>query len=252
MTSLALFSTRNFGFVLFMMRLLLLSLCFFVADARSDGLPTGPFIYAVGKAQRSVDADIATLTIIVSSAHEDQGVARTKVAKDSQSVFAVLEASGVSEGDISSHQVSADAEYDHQSRSRKLTGYRVSQIIVATIRDVSLVAETASRLMSGEIIKVEVTGVRSSKQSDIERELTAIALKDARRRADDIARETGLRVVSVHAVSPVSFADLRARFLGREERGMRTFGADSGGLRIHIPKVEVEATTHIIFNVEKA
>jgi uncharacterized protein YggE len=235
-----------------MKHLLFLLLCCLAANARSDGLPSGQFIYAVGKAQRSVDADIATLTIIVSSAHEDQAVARTKVATDARSVFAVLESSGVSDGDISSHQVSADAEYDYQNRTRKLTGYRVTQIVVATFRNVSRVAETASRLMSGDIIKVEVTSVRSTKQDEIERELTAIALKDARRRADDIARETGLRVVSVHAVSPVGFTDLRERFLGREEKGMKTFGADSGGLKIHIPKVEVEAKAHVLFNAENA
>jgi hypothetical protein len=85
------------------------------------------------------------------------------------------------------------------------------------------------------------------------RQLMDSALKDARRRAEDIARATGLRIVSVYAVSPVPFGDLSSSILGSGERFGRALDFPQGrqAFEIRLPELELESSANVIFTVEK-
>jgi uncharacterized protein YggE len=138
------------------------------SPAFCDGLPSGPYIYTVGRARMSVDPDVVFLNATVSAVNLDQGIARATVISQATEVFAVLKATGVPDADISSHEVSVKSEYELEDRKRVFAGYRVSQKIVIILRDVTRLAALSTKLVSGIVSSIEAPMVKYSKQDGIE------------------------------------------------------------------------------------
>ena len=78
-------------------------------------------------------------------------------------------------------------------------------------------------------------------------------MRDARRRADDIARAAGLKITSVYAVSPVPFGTLNEEFLGRSGSDDFSRGGSvryrTGEISTALPKVVLRGSVNVIFNV---
>lgn len=215
-----------------------------------SALPPSPYIYSIGRAERSVDADLVTIHVVVRGTATDYRSALTKMRGEASGVFSVLEAAQISLDDMASHEVSAEPQYERDDSRRTITGYSVFQRIDVTLRDVSKAADIITRILEKGVSTLQIGAPRSTKRTEAERELTAEAIRDARRRADEIAVETGMKVTSVYAVSPVSFGEIESSILQGEKR-FKSFGVDGGALRFHVPKIRIDVAVHAVFTVEK-
>ncbi len=219
-----------------------------------DGLPPGPYIYTVGQASVSVDPDIIRLSVEVSGVDMDQQAARKKAISQSAAVFAMLKAVGIPDGDVSSHRITLTSEYEYgDRRERTFKGYRVTQSIMIVVHDAAKFSEVTTRLIGGSVSKLEVEKVDSSKRAQQEHQLMEQALQDARRQAEDIAKVSGLQITSVFAVAPVPFGSLRESFLGTgmPEPWGRAISNGGDSFDIRLPKVEMQISTNVIFEVKK-
>jgi uncharacterized protein YggE len=213
-------------------------------------LPSSPYVYSIGRAERSIDADLLKLHVVAQGTAVDYKTALSQMLLQASSVLSILEAASIMPGDIASHQLSAEPRYQRDDPARTITGYSVFQTIEVTLRDVNQAADMLPRILERGISTLQVGTPSSSKRKDVEQELTTEALRDARRRADEIAMQTGMRVSSVYAVSPVSFGEIESSFLQGEKR-YKAFGSDAGGLKLYLPKIRVDVAVHAIFTLEK-
>lgn len=162
-------------------------------------------VRVVGAATRRFEADVVKWRITVGRSvgltDSRSGYAQTRA--DFQALLAELKSGGINEADISVQPINRNYTYDNQGN---VAGHNYSQSAFVISTDLATVERLA--LNPDALIERGVTLQNSaleyyfSKLPDIKKELLAEATKDARQRAEEIARNSGAgigRVASARA-----------------------------------------------------
>lgn len=185
-----------------------------VAEARAQtgapGYPEGISVTGVGRA--TMAPDLALLDLGVEAQEATVSAARERAAAAMQAVAAALRAAGVAERDIQTRQFSIQPVYhweevvakDTGSRSSRqvLDGYRVSNRVVAKVRDLAKVGAAIDGAVAagGDLVRVDSIAITVEDPSRAQAEARARAMQDAVARAQQLAQAAGVslgRLLSV-------------------------------------------------------
>jgi hypothetical protein len=136
-----------------------------------------------------------------------------------------LEGSGVASEDIQTSNYSIYPEYDWRNDERTLLGYRVSNNVVAKIRDIDAAGSVIDDAVAEVGDEIQISGVSFSIEDDAELIAAArdAAWADARAKAEQLAALAGLDLgkavmiaesVSSVAPVPVYYADYAEEMAG--------------------------------------
>lgn len=159
----------------------------------------GNTIEVTGSAKESVESDFARWTINIDTKTsvdgQQTGLDRLETAKNS--IVAYLNKQGFTEIETPSPNVNPDYYYPDKS-APVLNGYNVSRQIIVRSPDVEKIANLAGNIrpLTGYSYNVSTNGVELTYQKLAEERVKLLsgAIKDAKARADAIAKETGRSV----------------------------------------------------------
>jgi len=175
----------------------LLSLQPQVAAAQDDLRST---VSVVGDGRVAVQPDTVFTGFGVESASANLAEAQNDAFTRMQSVIDAIVAQGVAREDIKTRSINISTEYDQQDRTR-IRAYRVSSSVQVQIRNVSTTSQVIDAAVAAGANRVDGISFAVADQTPFKDQARALAMADARRKADQLASLAGMRVVAVKAIS---------------------------------------------------
>ncbi len=183
-------------------------------DTFVDAGTNQTFGISVSGTGRAVGApDIAILTLGVSAERPALEPARAAAATAQKAVIDSLKANAVAEKDIQTVQFNVQPQYDSPGRQQVLRGYRVSNVVRATLRKVDTAGKVIDDAVAAGGNAVVVNGISFSidDPTEMRAEARAGAVADARAKAEQLARASNLKLgraisISEGGAQPLPFA----------------------------------------------
>ncbi|HJX59525.1 MAG TPA: SIMPL domain-containing protein [Patescibacteria group bacterium] len=156
-----------------------------------------------GTGKVSVVPDIAKISVGIEESGTTLAAVQKSANEKSKSLTEMLKKSGVEEKDIKTTNYSVFPEYDYQSRTPRITGYRVSISYEVKIRDFDKVNEI---LVSVTSAGANIVGSVSFEVNDETRnkklgEAREEAVKEARDNAESLAKSAGVTLGKILNIS---------------------------------------------------
>lgn len=153
-------------------------------------------IQVTGAGTASATPDIAVLSLGVEGQARTVAEANAIAADAIAAVIAVLRGSGVADEDMETQAFSIQPQYsfDRNTGVQTLTGYRVTNSLVVTLRDLDAVGSTidGAAAAGGDATRINSIGFRVEDGVALEAEARRLALEDAVAKADLFAEATGV------------------------------------------------------------
>ena len=169
--------------------------------ARSLGVSTSVLggstgIHVTGAGTASATPDIAVLSLGVEGQARTVAEANAIAANAIAAVLATLRAAGVADEDMETQHFSIQPQYsfDRNTGVQTLTGYRVTNSLVVTLRDLDAVGSIidGAAAAGGDATRINSIGFRVEDGLALEAEARRLALEDAVAKADLFAEATGV------------------------------------------------------------
>ena len=177
-------------------------------------------IHVTGAGTASASPDIAVLSLGVEGQARTVAEANAIAADAIAAVLSVLRAAGVADEDMETQQFSIQPEYsfDRNTGVRSLTGYRVTNALTVTLRDLDAVGSIidSAAAAGGDATRINSIGFRVEDGVALEAEARQLALEDAVAKADLFAQATGVsrgKLVFITEASFPQFARAEAVFM---------------------------------------
>ena len=168
--------------------------------------------------------DVASLSLGVSTLRDSARLARDDAASLVADHIASLEENGIAEEDYHTSLFSIAPEIDYRSNGQQvIRGYRVTSILAVTVRDLDRVGEVIDDAVDavGDLIRVQGVTFSIEDPAALQSEARALAMSDARTKAEALAalaelglgKPVAISELSAGGVPPVFFeaADLLAQ-----------------------------------------
>jgi uncharacterized protein YggE len=161
-----------------------------------------PFIVS-GEGKVFVTPDIAKVTLGIEDSGASLKTVQNAVNTKSKSLTDALKKLGIGESDIKTTSYNVYPQYDYATPTQKITGYQVSTDYEVTVKDFDkvndvVVAGTAAGAnMVGNVSFDLNEGTKTEKMN----EARALAVKDAKGRAEGLAKAAGITLGKIINVS---------------------------------------------------
>lgn len=194
---------RGYWLLPFFAAALLVAACTTVEQGASGGA-TPRQLQSTGEGRVSAAPDLAILNLGVSLLRPSVREAQAAATGTMNRVLDALRASGIAEADITTTGFSIYPEYAYSPEGQQsISGYRVSNNVSVKVREIDSVGDVLDDAIASGGNETIVNGVSFTIENteplvDQARELAA---KDARRRADQLAGELGVRIDRVLSVA---------------------------------------------------
>ncbi|MQF83034.1 DUF541 domain-containing protein [SAR202 cluster bacterium AD-802-E10_MRT_200m] len=162
-------------------------------------------IWVTGTGKVFLDPNIAVITMGVESQSETVSVARTKAAKAMNAVIQVIQKADVRDEDVQTQYYNVSPVYSYKDvtgssgypiREQVLTGYKVTNKITVTLRDIDRVGDILDNSIDagGKFIRINGIEFTASDFSTAELHARELAVKDALAKAQQFAELTNVAV----------------------------------------------------------
>lgn len=154
-------------------------------------------ITLTGKGEVTAKPDIARLSLGVVIDAKDVVRAQSENTSRMNSIIASLKKGGIDEKDMKTMNYSIYPQYDYTDGQQRLIGYQVSQNLEVKIRDLTKVGSVLE--LAGTLGANQVYGIQFDIDDPdlLEAEARALAIDDAREKADVLAKQLGVKVIRV-------------------------------------------------------
>jgi uncharacterized protein YggE len=204
-----------------MKHFVLLLLAFPLSVLADGGLPNQPYIYVKATSGVEKPADLVVLRFDLVGRAPDQVKANADVQTRATKVFALLGERKITQNDVIAEQVRSEADFEQTEgypRNRgKLLGYVVTRQFSVKVRDVTAFPKLVDELIAAA--NVEFTGIEAqfSKADETEDQLWDKAVAIARQQAEKTLKQTGMKIDSVFAISPVPIPEIASNMFPKAE-----------------------------------
>ena len=213
----------------------------------AQGYPPANTILVTGAGSVEVTADIARLSLGVESIADTIAEARGEAASALDAMLTALKQHGVANDDIETAYFNIQPEYDYRSESGpRLTGFRVSNFLNVTVRDLETVGELidAAVQAGGDSTRVNDIRFEAEEPEDAQREAWQLAVRDATAQADLLAAEAG-----VARGAPVLISSDQSSYSVPLARGEAAFADASFSTPILPGSLSIEARVTMAFAI---
>ena len=209
-----------------------------------EALPTLT-MNGVGSAQ--IAPDMAEITLGVITEAKDAAKAHSDNAAQAARVQAAVKALGVAERDIQTTRYDFSPIYDVKDNGRSVTtGYTVTNAIVVKVRNLANVSKVIDAALANGANRVDSLEFSASDPSAAKDAALADAARDARSKADAVARALGVRIVRILNV----YADAQSPTPRNFMPMMMAKEAYDAGTPISAGELSFEASVNISYVIE--
>lgn len=199
----------------------------YIGVAQASDLPQYPFVHTNGSANINVLPDVGEIDMELSSPNQNADLAWTAVESRLAQVRELLVQQGLPDSDVDVQSITRKARKADSTATADPAGFDTLCTLHLTVRDLSKWTGLVVPLLKiSEVTEFSVTFSRSDRRQ-IETELVANAVADARRKADDLARGAGRQLGLANAISLVPIRNLSTTFGFSSAEGYRQSGRRS-------------------------
>ena len=174
-------------------------------NAAAQDQPDTPQLSVRGQATVSVRPDVAVVTLGASVRRESAQAAFNQASAVVNQLQEFLRAQGVAERDITTRQLTLSPEFGRpaEGQGAPIVGWRATNILTVKIRDFSqigAIVDGAARILGND---AQISGISFAVEDTdaIARGARALAVADARQRAEQIAAAAGVRLVRILSIT---------------------------------------------------
>lgn len=161
-----------------------------LVSEESGGLRPG--VTVSGEGIIAVKPDLARVTLGVEVSNPSASTAQQEAAAKMDSVIGQLKKLGIQEKDIQTVRFDLSPEYDQSSRTPVLKGYRVTNLVAVTVRDMSKVGGLLDSVVASEATRLHGIGFSVSDPAAAGSQGREEAMKSARSKAEHLAKLAGV------------------------------------------------------------
>ena len=152
-----------------------------------------------GSVQSAPDQAAVTLGVVTRGA--TAGEAQQENAAKATAIREALRTLGIEDKDVKTEEYNFRPEYSREGNERVIVGYVASNTIRVRVRDVAAVGDVIDAVLSNGANTIHSLDFSIRDTNALRQKALESAVKDAREKADAIARALGKSIVGVHHVS---------------------------------------------------
>ena len=202
-----------------------------------------------GEGKVSGAPDVAALTLGVSALAPSVKDARDQAATAMNGVVDSIKGNGVDAKDIQSTQFSIQPEYNYRDNNQELSGYRVTNIVTAKVRNIDNTSKVIDDAVAagGDLTQVQDISFTIDDPSKLQDEARAEAVKDAQTKAQRLADLAGVKLGEPISISETGVQPLGGNFgVGAAERNL----AAPAPSPIEPGQLEVTLDVQVLYAIE--
>lgn len=199
-------------------------------------------INVTGKGIIKVQPDIAVITIGVITENKNLREAEEDNSYTVNKIINVLEQLGIKEKDIKTENFNVEMQYDYVDGKQIFKGYKVTNNLRVTIRNLNSIGEVINASVLNGANNISNISFNLSNPNFVYREAMKLACKDAKVKAEEIARTFGVSIYDV----PCSIEEENYNYAPINEN--ISLKAYSTSTPIKSGEIQVSATVKVIFN----
>jgi uncharacterized protein YggE len=237
-----------------------------LAEANS-GLPDKPYIYVRGSADAEKAPDLVTLSFDLVGRAPQRAKANDDVQSRAAKVFDMLSKLKISKDDTIADNFRTEEEFEESEggrKTQKVIGYVVRRAFQVKIRDVKIFPKLIDDLIatvSAEFSSYESVKEGYSKEKEMDKQLWEEAVANSRAEAERTLKNTGMKVDSIFAISPVPIPDITSRMFPKGEAGVENVvvtGSNISTPETRLPSeyrltpISFEQIVHVIYLISPA
>jgi uncharacterized protein len=224
-----------------------------VKASRYIGRGTTPLssISVGGKGEVTAVSDIATLYVTVSKDASTTKEAQNLLNQQVTKTLDYLKTKKIEDKDIKSEYGGVSPKYSYSqpicitypcpSREPRITGYTATQSITVKVREVDIANDIRTGLADLGITNISGPTFSIDNEDALRDEARSLAIKDAREKAEVLARDLGVRLGSV-----ASFSENGGYYPMYESKAVMNQAADAGSATPpSLPRGENKITTNV-------
>jgi len=174
-------------------------------------------LWVSGEGKVTVTPDLATLYLGIEAQADTVAEAQSQAVGAMDAVMAALAASGIAEKDIQTQYFSIEqvTSWDKDTGEEIVTGYRVTNMVTAKIRDIDNVGATIDAVAAagGDLVRISSISFSVDDPSAYYEEAREEAMADAKAKAEQLAYLAGIELgkptyISEWSSSPVSSREI--------------------------------------------
>lgn len=151
-------------------------------------------IRVTGEGKLRVKPNRVTLTVQVSFIEPRMATAVTRTQQTIDSVLAILAPFSKNENDIKTSSISANKEYNYNSRQPILIGYKAEQSLNFVLNDISKFTDLTGKLLGTKISSISHIQFGHSQTDSLFREADLLAHDDALKSAQKLCKRANVRL----------------------------------------------------------
>jgi uncharacterized protein YggE len=173
------------------------------APARAQDHDAPRTLSVNGSGEVRAQPDYALVTLGVTARQPSLEAARQQANRIVEALLAVTRELRVPESRVRSTRLNVAPEYEWQEpkRQRQFVGYTVTRELIVDLRDLDRLGLLLEKSVTAGANVVHEPVLDSSQRADLERQALALALEDARRNAEVLAKGVGMAVGKARTVS---------------------------------------------------
>lgn len=166
------------------------------AAALAAAAEAPPTVTASGEGRVEVAPDLAWLSFGVSARQPTVAAARDEVARGVARLITLARQQGLKDEHIATAALSVSPEFDWhpETRERRLQGYVVSRQVTLRLADLAKLGELTEQALGLGVTDASPARFDTSRRAELENEALAAAARDARSRAEVMAKALGATV----------------------------------------------------------
>jgi len=246
-----------------MKRLLLPLLIFPISVFAAGGLPDKPYIYVRGEAEIEKSADMAMLRFDVVARAPEESKASDEAQSKANKIFALLKERKIADNDVIAESLRSEPQFENEEnyqRRGKVIGYVVTRPFEVKVRDIATFSKLADEVMAIGGIEFSSIGGDLQKEKEIREELWGKALANARDQAEKTTKQSGMKIDSLFAISPVPIPQIVSAMFPQEATAERTVvtGSNPSTAKEQVPSqyrlrpIKLSESVHVIYLISPA
>jgi uncharacterized protein YggE len=215
-----------------------------VAQGAAEATPRIPRMIAMGTGSVKATPDVAYVSLgIITSGKRAQEASQANAAA-ADKIVAALKRAGIAEKDLQTSNYSIQPVYRNNDFSKGIDGYQVSNVVRATVRKVGSIGNVIDSGLDAGANNVQGVSFGLEENGPAEDKALASAVKEARRKAEVMAKAAGVRITGVLEISTA--------YEGRPVPMMANLGAMSraeAATPIAPGELDVSANVTMVFSI---
>jgi uncharacterized protein YggE len=163
-------------------------------------------ITATGTGEAFGEPDVMVVYIGVSATRDGVVAARDAAAAAQTAVIASLKRNGVADKDIQTVQFSVNPQYDFRTGAQQITGYQVSNVVSAKVRDLAKAGVTIDAAVDagGDDAVVQNLQFGIDDPAELQKQARKNAVDTAKAQAQQLADAAGVKLGKLLSISESS------------------------------------------------